>query len=156
MSGWCPLWHVTKTGREKIDPKKTYVVVSNHQSQLDILVAFGLFFHYKWVSKIEIFKLPFIGWNMILNDYIKLVRGDKDSVRRMLDHCRRSLGQGNSVWIFPEGSRSKDGNLRDFKHGAFILAKELNLPILPIAVSGTCHAPCPKRAWSCAGIGISP
>ncbi len=140
-----PLWHVAKIGRQKIDPKTTYVVVSNHQSQLDILVAFGLFFHYKWVSKIEIFKLPFIGWNMILNDYIKLVRGDKDSVRQMLDHCRRSLGQGNSVWIFPEGSRSKDGNLRDFKPGAFILAKELNLPILPIAVSGTCHA-LPKKS----------
>lgn len=140
-----PMWHVTKLAREKIDRKKTYVVVSNHQSQLDILVAFGLFFHYKWVSKVEIFKLPFIGWNMILNDYVKLVRGDKESVRLMLDHCRRTLGQGNSVWIFPEGSRSKDGTLRQFKPGAFILAKELGLPILPVAISGTCHA-LPKKS----------
>lgn len=140
-----PLWHVTKLGRDKINPKKTYVVVSNHQSQLDILVAFGLFFHYKWVSKIEIFKIPFIGWNMILNNYIKLLRGDKQSVQQMMDHCRSTLASGSSVFIFPEGGRSKDGIMRPFKPGAFVLAKELNLPILPIAISGTCYA-LPKKS----------
>ena len=76
-----PAWSVSIEGRENIK-KKTYVVVSNHQSLLDILVAFRIFFPFKWVSKAEIFKLPFIGWNMTLNRYIKLIRGDKESIRR--------------------------------------------------------------------------
>jgi 1-acyl-sn-glycerol-3-phosphate acyltransferase len=61
-----PAWRVRVLGREKFDRKKTYVIISNHQSQLDILVAFNLFFHFKWVSKAEIFRVPFVGWNMVL------------------------------------------------------------------------------------------
>ncbi|MCW7753308.1 1-acyl-sn-glycerol-3-phosphate acyltransferase [Desulfobotulus sp. H1] len=125
------------TGKEHIDKKATYVVVSNHQSQLDILAAFRTFFHFKWVSKIEVFRLPFIGWNMHLNEYIPLKRGDKESIREMLEKCRKTLKKGNSVFIFPEGTRSETGILRPFKLGAFQLAHELQLPILPIAIDGT-------------------
>jgi 1-acyl-sn-glycerol-3-phosphate acyltransferase len=69
-----PAWSVQVLDRHKIRKNVTYMVVSNHQSQLDILVAFRLFFHFKWVSKAQIFKLPFIGWNMVLNEYIKIER----------------------------------------------------------------------------------
>lgn len=139
-----PAWSVSIEGRENIK-KKTYVVVSNHQSLLDILVAFRIFFPFKWVSKAEIFKLPFIGWNMTLNRYIKLIRGDKESIRRMLQDCKKTLANGSSVFIFPEGTRSETGRLRRFKPGAFILAKENKVPILPIVINGTKDA-LPKKS----------
>ena len=134
-----PAWSVFIEGRNKIQ-RKTYVVVSNHQSLLDILVAFRIFFPFKWVSKAEIFKIPFIGWNMTLNRYIKLIRGDKESIRLMLQDCNKTLAGGSSVFIFPEGTRSETGRLRPFKPGAFFLAKENKLPILPIVINGTREA----------------
>jgi 1-acyl-sn-glycerol-3-phosphate acyltransferase len=135
-----PAWSVSVSGREKIRKDATYVVVSNHQSQLDILLAFRLFFPFKWVSKIEIFRVPVIGWNMELNRYIKLKRGDKESIRAMLEHCEQHLSNGSSVYFFPEGTRSKTGVLKQFKPGAFLLAKKMGMPILPIAINGTKNA----------------
>lgn len=131
-----PAWKVSIEGREHIG-KKTYVIVSNHQSLLDILVAFRIFFPFKWVSKVEIFRIPFVGWNMTLNRYIKLVRGNKRSVRRMLEDCTTALAGGSSVFLFPEGTRSKTRTVKPFKPGAFILAHTNKLPILPIAINGT-------------------
>jgi 1-acyl-sn-glycerol-3-phosphate acyltransferase len=133
-------WKYKVKGKENVDKNKTYVVVSNHQSQLDILVAFTCFFHFKWVSKIEIFNVPLIGWNMRLNKYIQLVRGDKKSIAQMMDDAEETLKKGSSVFIFPEGTRSETGVLRPFKPGAFKLAQDLKLPILPIAINGTIHA----------------
>ncbi len=135
-----PVWSVNISGREKLDWKKQYMIVSNHQSQLDILVAFGLFFPFKWVSKKEVFKLPFIGWNMYLNRYIGLKRGDKESIRIMMAECESQIEKGCSIYFFPEGTRSQTGVLRPFKPGAFILAKRKGLPILPIAIDGTMKA----------------
>jgi 1-acyl-sn-glycerol-3-phosphate acyltransferase len=132
-----PSWRIKIEGREKVRKNATYMVVSNHQSQLDILVAFRLFFHYKWVSKIEIFKVPLIGWNMSLNRYVKLKRGDKESVEQMMRDCEERLSEGSSVFFFPEGTRSYDGKIKDFKMGAFLLAHKMKVPILPIVVSGT-------------------
>src|SRR5882762_11925636 len=74
-----PAWRVHTEGREKIRPGATYVMVANHQSFLDILVLFRLFVHFKWVSKIEMFRIPLIGWNMALNRYVRLRRGDATS-----------------------------------------------------------------------------
>jgi len=145
-----PAWSVSIEGRKHIR-KKTYVVVSNHQSLLDILVAFRIFFPFKWVSKAEIFKIPFIGWNMTLNRYIKLIRGDKESIRRMLQDCRKALANGSSVFMFPEGTRSETGRLKAFKPGAFLLAKENKLPILPIAINGT-NSALPKHSLNFHGI----
>ena len=135
-----PAWSVTAVGREKIRPGANCIVVSNHQSQLDILVAFRLFFPFKWVSKAEVFKLPLIGWNMSLNRYIRLKRGDKESVRHMMAACESALARGCSVFFFPEGTRSKTGKLKPFKPGAFILAHQMKLPILAIAINGTKNA----------------
>jgi 1-acyl-sn-glycerol-3-phosphate acyltransferase len=135
-----PAWSLSVEGREKVRWDATYVVVSNHQSQLDILMAFRLFFPFKWVSKAEVFKLPFIGWNMVMNRYIKLYRGDGESVKNMMAMCEKTLAQGSSVYFFPEGTRSATGVMRPFKPGAFILAHKMKLPILPIAINGTKHA----------------
>jgi 1-acyl-sn-glycerol-3-phosphate acyltransferase len=135
-----PAWSVTVEGRNAIRKGTTYVVVSNHQSQLDILVAFRLFFPFKWVSKAEVFRLPFIGWNMNLNRYVKLFRGDGDSVRQMMADCEAHIKNGSSVYFFPEGTRSETGVMRPFKPGAFILAHKMKVPILPIAINGTKNA----------------
>jgi 1-acyl-sn-glycerol-3-phosphate acyltransferase len=135
-----PPWRIRIEGRENVRKGATYMVVSNHQSQLDILVAFRLFFHYKWVSKAEMFKVPLIGWNMLLNRYIKLKRGDKESIERMMRDCERHIDEGSSIFFFPEGTRSPDGKVKTFKPGAFQLAKNKKIPILPIVISGTCKA----------------
>jgi 1-acyl-sn-glycerol-3-phosphate acyltransferase len=139
-----PAWPIKVVGREKIDPDETYVMVANHQSLLDIFVLFRLFRHFKWVSKIENFRIPFIGWNMHLNQYIELKRGDRSSIAVMLRTCRENLDAGNSIMMFPEGTRSPTGKLRGFKPGAFNLAKDAKRPLLPIVVRGTASA-LPKR-----------
>lgn len=155
---WCnPLWRVQVTHRERIDPDATYVMVANHLSLLDILVLFRLFTNFSWVSKIENFQVPVIGWNMRLNRYIPLVRGDKASAASMLAQCRATLERGTSIMMFPEGTRSRDGRLQAFKPGAFDLAIQSSVPILPILVTGT-GAALPKRGFVLQGrhqIGVT-
>jgi len=135
-----PAWQVTVAGRHRIRRGTTYMIVSNHQSQLDILVAFKLFFPFKWVSKAAVFKLPFIGWNMVLNRYIRIKRGRKDSIAQMMKACEEKLAAGSSVFFFPEGTRSSSGIVKPFKHGAFTLAQKMKVPILPIVINGTKNA----------------
>ena len=142
-----PSWHVKLMNRKKFRKGVTYVIVSNHQSQLDILMAFNLFRHFKWVSKAEIFRVPFIGWNMYMNRYVYLLRGDKESIGQMMKASEKRLREGSSVFFFPEGTRSPDGKLKKFKPGAFILAHRLKLPILPVAISGT-HKALPKHSMN--------
>ena len=132
-----PAWSVRVEGRSTIRMRDHYVIVSNHQSQLDILLAFNLFFPFKWVSKAEVFKIPFIGWNMYLNRYIRLKRGDKKGIAKMFVDCEKALAEGNSLFVFPEGTRSETGTLKPFKSGAFILAKKMQIPILPVVIIGT-------------------
>jgi 1-acyl-sn-glycerol-3-phosphate acyltransferase len=120
--------------------------VANHLSLLDILVLFRLFSHFKWVSKIENFRIPFIGWNMSLNRYIKIKRGDRTSVVRMMRACEATLASGSSIMMFPEGTRSLTGRMRAFKPGAFELALRTRRPILPIVLEGTSNA-LPKRGF---------
>lgn len=138
-----PLWPVTVEGRERIDKDQTYVMVANHLSLLDILMLFRLFRHFTWVSKIENFKIPLIGWNMCLNGYIPLRRGDSESIAAMMVVAEEELRSGSSVMMFPEGTRSRDGEMRPFKPGAFELARRTGLPLLPILIEGSDSAlPC--------------
>ena len=141
-----PVWRVHVTGREKIRPDVAYVMIANHQSLLDILVLFRLFVHYKWVSKIENFRVPCIGWNMWLNRYIPLTRGSRESVTQMMQLCEDRLREGSSIMMFPEGTRSRDGRLQSFKPGAFTLAQRSKVALLPIIVEGTAKA-LPKRGF---------
>ena len=135
-----PMWKMQVTGKEKIDHGQTYLIVSNHQSGADILVLLSLRLHFKWVSKRSLFFFPFIGWNMAMNRYIALRRGKKTSMHRMMEKSEEALRKGNSMMIFPEGTRSPDGCLQPFKTGAFHLALNTRLPILPIVIDGTSRA----------------
>ncbi len=148
---WCmPAWTVRIADRHKLSLDKNYVLVSNHQSQLDILVLYRLLFPYRWVSKTAVFRLPFIGWNMLLNGDIKLRRGDKTSVAAMMAQCETLLKKNISIFFFPEGTRSKDGRLGAFKPGAFILAKRAKVPIQPIVLNHTRKA-LPKHSLTIRG-----
>ncbi len=139
-----PLWRERVEGREKLPWHGPAVIVSNHLSLIDIFVLYGLYRPFKWVSKAVVFKVPFIGWNMVLNDYVRLIRGDRESIRDMMEHCRAHLARGSPVLIFPEGTRSRDGRLQPFKDGAFRLAFETGAPLIPIAIRGT-HETLPKH-----------
>jgi 1-acyl-sn-glycerol-3-phosphate acyltransferase len=135
-----PRWTLAVTGRDRIPWSGGAVLVANHSSLIDILVLFGLYRPYKWVSKRENFKIPFIGWGMTLNGYVPLVRGDRVSVVAMFEHCARLIRAGSAVMLFPEGTRSRDARLQAFKDGAFELAVEHRVPLIPIAVHGTGRA----------------
>jgi 1-acyl-sn-glycerol-3-phosphate acyltransferase len=135
-----PAWKIRVVGREKISSQATYVIVSNHQSGADIIVLFLLWAHFKWIAKRSLFHSPFIGWSMTLNGYIALDRGQPSSMKTMMLKAGKLLRERNSIMIFPEGTRSKDGKLQPFKSGAFHLALNNQVPVLPVAISGTAKA----------------
>ncbi len=141
-----PAWPVRVIGRERLYEAGPAVIVANHLSLLDILVLFRLQSHFKWVSKIENFRVPLIGWNMSLCDYIPLRRGDKQSTRAMFRHCDHALTGGSSILMFPEGTRSATGRLRAFGSGAFRIATQNRVPLQPIVIRGTAEA-LPKRGF---------
>jgi 1-acyl-sn-glycerol-3-phosphate acyltransferase len=135
-----PLWSVTIVGRENVDRTKAYVMACNHQSMLDILIIFRVFLHFKWVAKSSLFKIPIIGWNMTLNRYIRIERSSVKSQREMLKRCGEHLRNGSSVMIFPEGTRSRNGELLPFKEGAFLIALQQKADILPMVLDGSAEA----------------
>jgi 1-acyl-sn-glycerol-3-phosphate acyltransferase len=139
-----PLWRARFTGRARLPWRGPAVLVANHLSMLDILVLYGLFHPFKWVSRADLFRVPVVGWNMWMNDYVPLVRGDRESIRLMMDRCRAHLDRGAPVLLFPEGTRSHDGRLQPFKDGAFRLARDAGVPVIPVAISGT-HESLPKH-----------
>jgi 1-acyl-sn-glycerol-3-phosphate acyltransferase len=138
-----PGWRLRVHGRRLIRPGTPYVIVANHTSSADVVLCFALFKQFKWVSKDSMFRVPFIGWNMRLCRYVPLVRGSAESIAAMWRDCRAWLARGISIMMFPEGTRSPDGRLREFKHGAFTLALEAGVPVVPVAIHGG-HLVMPK------------
>lgn len=132
-----PLWKIRVSGKEKIPRKTPFVMVSNHQSGADILVIYQLMTHFKWVSKKSLFWAPFVGWCMAMNRYIPLQRGKKSSINQMVERCKETIRKGSPLMIFPEGTRSKDGSIQPFKTGAFRIALETKVPVVPIVIYGT-------------------
>src|SRR3954467_2764896 len=141
-----PLWRFSYSGTLPSNPRRPFVVVSNHESFADILLISHLPWEMKWLSKAELFRIPIMGWMMWLVGDIPVKRGFGPSAVEALERCRRALSQRVSVMIFPEGTRSRTAELLPFKDGAFRLAIEAGVPILPLAVSGTRNA-LPKHDW---------
>jgi len=120
------------------DPQQSYIVVVNHMSQFDIFVLYGwLDLDLKWVMKKELRKVPVIGYACKAMGHIFLDRQNRDAAVKALQAAKKNFRQGTSVLFFPEGTRSRDGRLQVFKKGAFVMAKDLDLPILPITILGT-------------------
>ena len=141
---WCywlwlhasPGWSIRVEGRELL-PQGPCVMVANHQSPMDIPAVMGLFTPFKFVAKASLFKLPIVGWMMSLLGYVPLVRGTSRSLEKLLGPCRAWLRRGMPVFIFPEGTYSANGELLPFKRGAFQLALEEHVPVVPVVVEGT-------------------
>lgn len=135
-----PLWDFHVSGVMISDPRRPYVAVANHESFADIFLLSHLPWEMKWLSKDAIFKIPFMGWMMRLAGDIAVKRGSRASRGQALEECRDRLRKKVSVIILPEGTRSPTGELLPFHDGAFRLAVEEGVPILPIAVAGTRNA----------------
>jgi 1-acyl-sn-glycerol-3-phosphate acyltransferase len=142
-----PGWRISVINRENINRDKKYILVSNHQSIIDIALLLQLRVNFKWVSKIELARIPFVGWVIWMNDHILVRRGNKQSVVQMVEACKKALTAGTSIFMFPEGTRTGNGELLPFKEGAFILAKDNGTPILPIVLEGASRALPRKGFW---------
>ncbi|MCE2940450.1 MAG: lysophospholipid acyltransferase family protein [Gemmatimonadota bacterium] len=132
-----PLWRFETSGPVLPDPRRPYVAVSNHESYADIFLISHLPWEMKWISKETMFRIPCFGWMMQMAGDIRLRRGERSSAVAAMQAARDRLARRVSVMIFPEGTRSRDGEMLPFKDGAFRLAIETGAPILPLAVAGT-------------------
>ena len=132
-----PLWKVEVSGRENYVPGQNYVMISNHQSLLDIPLVKCLGMSFRWVSKEENFRVPVLGQSMRMAGYIPVSRGKKESVISMMKRSEQALKSGESIFIFPEGMRLPGASIGRFKSGAFRLAMNTGTPILPVLIDGT-------------------
>ena len=136
--GLSPVMKREVIGAENIDPKQPYVMVLNHNSMIDIMSIYNLPLVFKWVSKKEVYRIPIVGRLLFAHGDIVINRASaKEAMQLVHDKGKEWLAKGASVSIFPEGTRSKDGEIHGFKAGAFILAKDAGVPILPIVLDGT-------------------
>lgn len=132
-----PFWKIKLEGKEHLNKQKVYVIVSNHQSAFDIALLYRINTHFKWVAKRELIRVPVIGWNLMLNKYILIDRKNAFSSKKLLHEGCKNLKMGSSVLVFPEGTRTPDGKVRRFKEGAFLLAKQAQVSILPLVIEGS-------------------
>ena len=126
-------------GRENMDSQQSYVIIPNHQGAFDIFLIYGfLNRHFKWMMKEELRRIPFVGKACESSGYIFVdQKGGPKKMKEMHDRARAILQDGISLVVFPEGARTWDGRMRPFKRGAFQLADELQLPLLPITINGS-------------------
>ncbi len=133
-----PTWRRDISGLEYVDRNQPYVIVLNHNSMVDIISLYFVPLNFRWVSKREVFRIPFIGGFLKLHGDIAIERGRAaEAMHKVIHDGKEWISRGVSIAIFPEGTRSKDGEIHRFKQGAFVLAKEAGVPILPVVLDGT-------------------
>lgn len=143
-SGWgrgliqlMPGWKVTIEGRENLPPDGTpVVIVANHESMADIWAMYYLGVQFRWLSKKEVFDLPMIGSAMRWAGYVSVDRKSRESGVDAMRQSAQRLRSGLAMFFFPEGTRSADGKIKDFKLGAFKLARDEQASVLPLAIHG--------------------
>jgi len=134
-------------GTEQIEPGRTYVWTANHQSYLDIPVVFAwLPADFRIMAKASLFHFPFLGWHLRRSGHMPVERSNPARAARSLLAAAGHVRRGTAVFIFPEGGRSPDGRLRDFKSGAFLLAIRAETPVVPVSIEGT-FAALPMHSW---------
>ena len=125
-------------GRENLKHGESYVFVANHQGAFDIFLIFGhLHRNFKWMMKRELRKIPFVGYACEKSHHIFVDRRNPGAMKATYDQARRTLRHGMSVVVFPEGSRTYTGRMGKFKRGAYVLADELRLPVVPLTINGS-------------------
>ncbi len=125
-------------GREHLDKDQSYVFVANHQGSFDIFLIYGfLNRNFKWMMKQALRKVPFLGFACERSHQIFVDKRGPSKIRKTYDDARRILEQGYSVTVFPEGARSFTGHMAHFRKGAFALADELQLPVVPLTINGS-------------------
>jgi 1-acyl-sn-glycerol-3-phosphate acyltransferase len=141
-----PRWRFERRGTPPANPRLPYVVVANHESFADIILLSTLPWEMKWLSKASLMRIPVFGWTMWAVRDVAVHRGQSASAREAMAECGRRLAGRVSVMIFPEGTRSRTPEMLPFKDGAFRLAIEHQVPILPLALYGTRQA-IAKHDW---------
>jgi 1-acyl-sn-glycerol-3-phosphate acyltransferase len=139
-------WRIHVSGREHVAANQAYVVVSNHQSLADIPVISFLKLDTKWLGKTEIFRVPLLGWMLRWAGDVPIDRDSRREGAKAMLQCARYLRQRCSVVFFPEGTRSRDGQVLPFNEGPFHLAIRERVPILPLVVEGS-GAALPRNSW---------
>ncbi len=135
---WLTFVRVTVNGRENMDTKTSYVFVSNHQGAYDIFTIYGYLGHnFKWMMKKSLEKIPFVGYSCHRSGQIYVDNSSPSAVRQTIAEAEKRLRRGMSLVVFPEGARTWDGKMRKFKRGAYQLAVEFNLPIVPLTIDGS-------------------
>jgi 1-acyl-sn-glycerol-3-phosphate acyltransferase len=135
-------------GLQHIDPSRQYIFIVNHQSNIDIpvLVQALAKFQLRWLAKKELLRVPFFGWAMWATKHVTVDRADPQDAIKSLERAQKCLAAGISLVIYPEGTRSKDGNLLRFKKGGFLIAVQTKTPVVPVTVNGS-GAVLPAGAW---------
>jgi 1-acyl-sn-glycerol-3-phosphate acyltransferase len=129
---------VNVKGLENIDPSQSYIYMANHQSNFDIPVLLAhLPVQFRWLAKAELFKIPIFGRAMRGAGYVEIDRFNQQSAFESLDKAAGKLKNGVSIMMFPEGTRSRDGKIRPFKKGGFVMAIDAGEPIVPVIIKGT-------------------
>jgi 1-acyl-sn-glycerol-3-phosphate acyltransferase len=129
---------VNVVGKEKVDRKKSYIVMSNHQSNFDVLaLATRLPLQLRWVAKRELMQVPIFGFAIKRMGMIIIDRKDPEKARESMKAADEKIKSGLSVIILPEGTRSRDGRLLEFKKGGFVMALSTKTPILPVTINGS-------------------
>ncbi len=139
----CLLWmiRVKVVGKENIDNKTSYVFAANHQGAFDIWSIYGYLGHnFKWLMKKSLEKVPFVGYACKCAGNVFVDDSSIAGIKETISHAEKSLKNGMSLVIFPEGTRTHDGKIQNFKRGAFMLASEFALPVVPITINGSFKA----------------
>lgn len=140
LTAYAAFMRLRITGRDNIDPSQSYVIVVNHQSAMDIIALYGwLGIDFRWVMKQEIRKVPFLGYACYRVGHVYIDRKNQAAAIQSLEAAKERIHSGTSVLFFPEGTRTASSALKPFKKGAFKMALDLGLPILPITLNGTDH-----------------
>lgn len=129
---------VTVHGSEHIPQDHSAVYIVNHQSNFDIPILYaGLPLQFRWMAKKELFDVPLFGLAMRRCGYIPIDRSDRRKTMHSMNEAAQQIRDGASVIIFPEGTRTSDGHLQDFKKGGFLIAVKAQVPVIPVAIKGS-------------------